>query len=137
MAARPAVLIYDGDCPVCRRAAAWVETRARDGVFEYLACQSPERAARFPGMAESACLEAMQLVLPDGTVYSGDAALPLILERLRGWRWLARLLRLPGLRRVSPAVYRFVARHRYAISAIVYRKASGGRSNCPSGEHCH
>ncbi|MFQ5830354.1 MAG: thiol-disulfide oxidoreductase DCC family protein [Candidatus Methylomirabilia bacterium] len=107
------VLIYDGACPICRGGVRWVERRSRPGSFEYLPCQAPARRARFPWMSKATCLEAMQLVLPDGRGLAGEAAIPETLECLRGWRWLAALFRLPGMGRLTPRLYRWVARHRY------------------------
>jgi predicted DCC family thiol-disulfide oxidoreductase YuxK len=70
-------------------------------------------------MDERACLEAMQLVLPDGRVLAGDAAVPEILGRLRGWRWLAAAFRVPGMARLSPRVYAWVARNRHRLSCLL------------------
>jgi predicted DCC family thiol-disulfide oxidoreductase YuxK len=118
----PAVLIYDGQCPLCRSGMRWVERRALPGRFEFLPCQSPERRARFGWMAEATCLEAMQLVLPDGRVLAGEAAIPEVLRRLRRWRRLASLFALPGMGWLAPRVYRWVARHRYALSCALARR---------------
>ncbi|MBI4588223.1 MAG: DUF393 domain-containing protein [Candidatus Rokubacteria bacterium] len=117
-----AVVIYDGECPICLGGIRWVQRRARPAEFEYLPCRSPERRARFPWMAEQTCLEALQLVLPDGGVLAGDAAIREILRRLRGWGWLARLFGLPGARLFAPRLYAWVARHRHAISDAVGRR---------------
>ena len=116
------VLIYDGECAFCQGGMRWVQRRALPGQLEFLPCQSPERRARFPWMAEEACLEALQLVLPDGRVLAGDAAIPEILRRLRGWRWLAVLFKLPGVGLFAPRVYAWVARNRYAISCALARR---------------
>lgn len=118
----PAVLIYDGACPICQSAVRWVQRRALPGRFEFLPCQSPERQARFPQISEQACLEALQLVLPDGRVLAGDAAIPEILRRAKGWRWLAHLFRLPGVGAVAPRVYAWVARNRYTLSCGLVRR---------------
>ncbi len=118
----PAVLIYDGACPICQGAMRWVECRALSGQFEFLPCQSPERRARFPWMSEQACLETLQLVLPDGRVLGGDVAVPEILRRLQGWRWLARLVERPGIRVFAPRLYAWVARNRYALSCALARR---------------
>ncbi len=129
------VLIYDGSCQICAGAKAWIERRAVPGAFEFLTCQSPERLRRFPALSEAACLEAMQLVLPDGTILAGDRALPEVLARLRCWRWLAAAFGLPGMTRLAPRAYAWVARHRYAISRALPRGAcrgAGGRRPGPS-----
>ena len=118
----PAVVIYDGECPICQGGVRWLERRARPGQFEFLPCQSPERRARFLWMAEEACLEALQLVLPGGRVLAGEAAVREILRRLNGWRWVGRLFGLPGVKLFAPRLYRWVARHRYAISGATPRR---------------
>ncbi len=74
-----AVLIYDEDCPICRKAAHWVERNRKGDVLELLPCQAEVVRSRFPSMEETVCLKAMQLILPDGRVLSGEKALPAIL----------------------------------------------------------
>lgn len=119
-----ATLIYDGECPLCLGAVEWVRRRARDGALDYMACQSSERAERFPHIATETCMEAMQLVLEDGAVHAGDRALPHLFLRLRRWRWMALLFRIPGVSLLSPPAYGFVAKHRRMISILVARKNS-------------
>jgi predicted DCC family thiol-disulfide oxidoreductase YuxK len=112
-------LIYDGECPLCQRGMRWVARRALPGQFEFLPCRSRERCERFPWMPDETCLAALQLVLPNGRVLAGDTAIPELLRRLRGWRWLAGLFRIPGMRWLAPRGYRWVARHRYVISCAL------------------
>ncbi len=117
-----AALIYDGECPLCQRASEWVRRNAATAGLDILACQSRERAERFPDVAEARCLEAMLLVLEDGTVYAAEEALPPLFLRLRRWRWLAMVFGLPGVSWLAPWAYGFVARHRHVISILVARK---------------
>jgi predicted DCC family thiol-disulfide oxidoreductase YuxK len=114
-----AVLIYDASCPLCRQSVTWLSRRAVRGEFEFLPCQAAERRARFPLIAESACMEAMQLVLPDGRVLPGAEAAPEILGRLRRWRSLAALFRLPIVKALAPHVYGWIARRRFRISSLL------------------
>lgn len=115
-----AVLIYDGECPACRRAVEWVERNARPGSFGYLSCHSSDLAGRFPSIDKGACLTAMHLVLPGGTVLAGAKAAPEILSRLPRFRRLAGLFRLPGVAAVSRLLYSRFARHRHPISRILF-----------------
>ena len=117
-----AVVIYDGACGLCQGGIAWISRRAVRGEFEFLPCQAAERRARFPWMEEKTCLQAIQLVLADGRVLAGDAAIPEILRRLRGWRWLAACFRLPGMGLFAPQLYAWVARHRHQISHLLGRR---------------
>ena len=117
-----AVLIYDAACPLCRAAAEWVARRADPDTIELLPCASTQRATRYPDIAEGACMQAVHVVLADGTVHVGEGALPHVLRLTPRWRWLAWAFALPGVSLASPFAYRWVARHRYALTAFARRK---------------
>jgi predicted DCC family thiol-disulfide oxidoreductase YuxK len=129
-----ATLIYDGECPLCSGAAVWVERKARPGAVETVPCQSPERARRFPEVNEAECMDAMQLITPEGNRYSGDQAIPHVLRLMKGWRWLACVFRVPGVSLAAPHAYRWVADHRQALSVIAGRGMH--RSGCDSDDRC-
>ncbi|HQT96608.1 MAG: thiol-disulfide oxidoreductase DCC family protein [Desulfobacteria bacterium] len=115
----PVVLIFDADCPVCRAAADWVRRNALvPDIFEYLPCRSAETRSRFPAIAEAACLQAMHLVLPGGTILAGGQALPEILRRTRRYGWAAILFRFPGAGILSRLLYGAFARRRHRISRL-------------------
>jgi predicted DCC family thiol-disulfide oxidoreductase YuxK len=114
-------LVYDADCPVCRAAADWVRRNALDpDTFEYLPCRSAETRSRFPAIAEAACLQAMHLVLQDGTILVGEQALPEILRHTRRYRLAAALFRLPGAGFVSRFLYRAFADRRHRIAKRLF-----------------
>ena len=114
-------LIYDADCPVCRAAADWVRRNAdAPGTFELLPCRSAETRSRFPAIAEAACLQAMHLVLPDGTILAGEKALPEIVRRTRRFRRAAVLFRIPGARTLSRFLYRAFADRRHRIAKRLF-----------------
>lgn len=117
-----AVLIYDGSCPFCGGAKAWVERRAPPGAFEFLPCQDPARPGRFPGITEEACLGAMHLILPGGRVLAGHQAVPEVLRRLPRWRWAAPVFRAPGADRIAGMVYRWIAHHRFTLPSRRVRR---------------
>lgn len=66
-------------------------------------------------------MAALQLVLEGGTIYSGAEAIPEILNRLEGWRWLEKILRWPLIKKMGPFIYQGVARHRGFISCVLPR----------------
>ncbi|MEK7373908.1 MAG: DUF393 domain-containing protein [Thermodesulfobacteriota bacterium] len=116
MEAVPVALIFDADCPVCRAAADWVRRNAVvPDTFEFLPCRSAGTRSRFPAIAEAACLQAMHLVLPGGTILAGEKALPEILRRTRRYRWAAVLFRFPGAGIFSRLLYGAFARRRHRI----------------------
>ena len=116
------VIIYDGECPVCIRTIAWIRDHSRPESFAYLPCRSAERKERFPGMAEEVCMEAIQAVLPDGRILSGEEALPEIVARLEGIEGAADLFSLPGAEVLTRSFYRWFARNRYDIARILFPK---------------
>lgn len=124
----PAVLIYDGRCAVCQKTVKWLKEQAQDGTFEFLQCQSETVKKRFPDIKEDVCLQAMQLVLPDNRVLSGEEALSEIFSRLRKYYWAARFFNLPGANILARAFYRWFAGKRYLIAALLWHTpCQGGR----------
>jgi predicted DCC family thiol-disulfide oxidoreductase YuxK len=114
-----AVLIYDGECSMCRASALWLLRRAEAGGardLEILPCRSPVRRQRFPSIADETCMQAMQLVLPDGHVLAGADAVPEILLRIPRWSWVARLFDLPRARPFARRVYAWIAKNRMKIT---------------------
>lgn len=115
-----AVLIYDDKCSLCRGCMKWIELHAiRGDIFEFVPCQSEERRCRFPEMADEACLQTFQLVLSHNQILSGKEALPEILLRLRGFRWLYVFCKLPISNACLLVVYRWVSNNRYIISQVI------------------
>ncbi len=115
-----AVLIYDGECPVCRNAVEWIRARSTPGAFEFLSYHSGEREKRFPSLDREACKQAAHLILNDGRILAGDRAAPEIFSQIPGYRWIARLLHFPGARGFSRVFYRWFARRRHAISSLFH-----------------
>lgn len=121
-----AVLVYDGECTVCRTAVEWIRSRTAPETFEYVSCHAEDLPRRFPHIEKSACLEAMHLILPDGRVLAGEQAAPDILLRLRRWEWAAAFFRLPGTGFLSRAFYRWFARRRHAIAYLFHPGPGNG-----------
>jgi len=115
-----AVLIYDGECPVCVKAIDWIRDRSLPEAFRFLSCHSEERAKQFPLIEKEACLQAMHLVLPGGTVLAGSQALPEIFRRLRRYRWCAAPFDLPGAGIFSRTFYRWFAKTRHRLSRSIF-----------------
>ena len=110
------LLIFDGDCGFCRR---WIERwRGITGdLVEYAPYQ--EAGGRFPQIPEKNFRDAVQLVEPDGKIYSAAEAVFRSLAVRRSHRWpLALYLHVPGARAVTEFFYRQVARHRAFFSHV-------------------
>ncbi len=114
-----ATLIYDGSCPLCSGAIGWIRENEIENSFTLLLCQAEETASRFPDIERAACMNAMHLVLPDGTVLVGEQALPEVFTRLKHYRFAVLLFKLPGARTISRVSYQWFADRRYKIAAIL------------------
>lgn len=115
-----AVLIYDGQCPVCRKTVAWIKDNMRKDAFEMLPCQEEEVRQRFPDLTQAACMREMRLILPDGRVIAGEKALPEVLKRLKRFSPAAAIFDIPGAEAISRSFYRWFADNRYHIAEVLF-----------------
>lgn len=108
----PALEIWiDGQCALCRLSEQWCSSRDPLGRMDFVDLHASVNEN--PPGSTQAMVEAVHLRLPDGTVVTGFEAWRRILMEIHGWRWLARLAGLPGIRKLGPAVYALLARHRH------------------------
>ena len=99
--------VYDGDCGICRY---WVNYW--QGLTDERVAYRPyqEAAADFPQIPREAFPHAVQLIEPDGRVYSGAAATYRVLRHAPGraaWWWF--YAHLPGFSIASEWAYAFFA----------------------------
>ncbi|HHT9123734.1 MAG TPA: thiol-disulfide oxidoreductase DCC family protein [Candidatus Wunengus sp. YC63] len=117
---KTAVIIYDDGCSLCRGCMKWIKLHAiREDAFEFIPCQSEERRNRFPEITDKACRESFHIVLPNNRILAGDKALPEVLNRLKGFKWLSILFKAPVIRVFLYAVYRGVSNNRFIISQTI------------------
>jgi predicted DCC family thiol-disulfide oxidoreductase YuxK len=118
VAAPPAkpLIVFDGDCGFCR---FWISRwqSIADDRLDYAPYQ--EVASRFPEIPVEDFRRAVQLVLPDGSVRGGAAAVVRALAEVpRRGHWLALYRRVPGFGAVTEFAYRLIADHRGAASRV-------------------
>jgi predicted DCC family thiol-disulfide oxidoreductase YuxK len=116
-------VLYDGACPLCRREIGHAR-RLADGqggagldFIDVAAGGCP-----LPGAPDrDALLARFHVRLADGRWLSGAAAFAQMWARLPGWRWLARLARLPGMLPLMERAYRGFLRLRPALQRLAAR----------------
>jgi predicted DCC family thiol-disulfide oxidoreductase YuxK len=110
------LVVFDGDCGFCRFWIARWQSISGDRL-DYAPYQ--EVASRFPEIEVDEFRRAVQLVLPDGSVYAGAAAVVRALAEVPGHgHWLALYRNLPGFAAATDLAYRLIARHRGAASRV-------------------
>jgi predicted DCC family thiol-disulfide oxidoreductase YuxK len=109
------LLLFDGDCGFCRRWILRWKSLTGDRV-DYVPSQ--DAAPRFPEIPPEDFRRSVQLVLPDGRVFSGAEAVFLSLSFAPRLRWpLTAYRRVPGFAALAEVAYRTIARHRGSASA--------------------
>ena len=116
MSAGPPTLVYDGDCGICGYwINYWQELTGGGVVFR----PYQEAAADFPTISLESFQRAIQLIEPDGQVYSGAAATFRVLRHAPGrtaWWWC--YVRLPGFAAMTEWAYAFFARRRGLLGRL-------------------
>lgn len=104
-------VLFDADCGFCTRSANWLATWSAASVEPL---QAVDLAAL--GIDATRAESELPAVLVSGDVVYGSDAIAAALASGPWWaRLAAGVLRLPVLRRVAQASYRWVARHRYQL----------------------
>jgi predicted DCC family thiol-disulfide oxidoreductase YuxK len=109
------ILVYDGDCAICRYWVAYWRELTHERV-DYRPYQ--EAAKDFPEIPLQAFQRAIQLI-ETGRVYSGAAATFRVLRHSQGraaWWWC--YTRVPGFAAMSEWAYAFFARRRDLLNRI-------------------
>jgi predicted DCC family thiol-disulfide oxidoreductase YuxK len=109
------VIVYDGNCPVCRTLKGQAESHLDRGQFEFQAFQLADLEELSPGLTPEMAEQAMYLVLGNGRRVGGARAFFAVMRQMEGfWGLVGRLL-YP----ISPMLepfYRLFARHRHRIA---------------------
>jgi predicted DCC family thiol-disulfide oxidoreductase YuxK len=108
--------LWDGDCGICGRIAAWAAGRDRQGRLLVLAYQQVPDPPLGPALRAD-CARAMQVMRTDGTRLRAGRAAIFCLEQL-GSRW-ARPLRARPLVWLTELGYWLVARNRALIGRLM------------------
>jgi predicted DCC family thiol-disulfide oxidoreductase YuxK len=106
------VLFFDGACGMCTRSRDLLLKLNRTGELKTEPLQGAGAAERL-GIQPSQLLESVRWLDSSGAVYSGAEAANAALSVALGTRLPLMIYRLPGIRSLQEAVYRWVADHRY------------------------
>ncbi|BBY42447.1 thiol-disulfide oxidoreductase DCC family protein [Mycolicibacterium celeriflavum] len=105
-------LFFDGNCGMCTRAVYFVQKLNRTGDMRIEPLQGEGVAQRL-GVPESQILDAARWLDDSGDVYAGAEAMNAAVAAALGARLPLLVYRIPGMRSLQDAIYRYVAGHRY------------------------
>lgn len=106
-------ILYDGSCGFCRASVARLRRFDTQNRVETLDLRHPTAQTRFPQVDREQAMRLMQAVDSGGRVWSGADAWAHIGLLLPGWKLLAWLLLVPGIRWIAAKVYGWIARNRH------------------------
>ena len=98
---------YNGACPICGAEVRHYQTLAsgEDAPLDWVDISVEREAlARF-GIDADGARRRLYAALDDGRLLAGVDAFAALWQRLARYRWLARLVALPGLKGLAAAVY--------------------------------
>ena len=106
------VLFFDGACGMCTRSRDLLLKLNRTGDLKTEPLQRPGTAERL-GIPPDRLMESVWWLDSSGTVYGGAEAASAAVSAALGTRVPLLIYRLPGMRSLQEAIYRWVADHRY------------------------
>jgi predicted DCC family thiol-disulfide oxidoreductase YuxK len=118
-------VLYDGACPLCRREIALYRRLNSAAPVQYCDVSRPGGPLP-PGRSRLELLARFHVVRSDGRVLDGAPAFIALWAVLPGWRWLARLARLPGAPWLLDRGYQGFLRLRPRLQRWAARRDTGG-----------
>jgi predicted DCC family thiol-disulfide oxidoreductase YuxK len=112
MNATAGTLFFDGACGMCTRSRDLLLRFNRTGTVQTETLQSPGTAQRL-GITPANLLDSIRWLDASGAVYSGAEAANAAFSAAVGTRIPLAIYRIPGIRFIEEAVYRWIASHRY------------------------
>ena len=121
-------LLYDGQCPFCRREVEWLKRQDREGRLATEDITDPSFHAERYGLTQEEVMGVMHGILPDGRIVR---RLDAIREAYRavGRGWMVAPLSWPVIHWMADLAYGLFARNRVALGHFFGRKCEG---SCPT-----
>lgn len=119
-------VLYDGDCPLCRREISMLQRRNRRGRLALEDIATPGFDPSRYGLTQEEAMGRIHGVLPDGRVVEGMEVFRRAYAAV-GLGWLLAPSRWPVLGRLFDAAYRLFARNRLRFTG---RAGAGCDDRC-------
>ena len=104
------IILYDGKCPMCTVLADGIGTSPESGKFDLRDMTKRDLPLC---LLKSDVEKEIHVIDEDGTIHKGAKGILAILEGYPRLRFLAVVGKLPGIRKLLPPMYHFVAKRRH------------------------
>ncbi|MHA7827626.1 MAG: thiol-disulfide oxidoreductase DCC family protein [Roseovarius sp.] len=126
-------IYFDGSCPLCTVEIGHYASRNGGDRLNFVDV-SARNADLGTGLACDDAMRRFHVRLPDGSLLSGARAFIAVWASLPGWKWAARLARIPGATPALELAYRAFLPIRPMLSNLA--RLFGARASNPrSGDH--
>jgi len=112
-------VLFDAGCNLCRGSADRVKRFDTARRIEFLDLQDPSAKQRFPQVDREEAMRSMLAIDSNGSLFSGSDAWARIGMLLPGWKLVAWILLVPGIRSMAGKFYAWIARNRYRWNRAV------------------
>ncbi len=121
----PVTVFYDGACPLCQAEIAHYKKRDRDGRL-HLIDVSDQSFAGDARLSQDEASSRFHIRTADGQQFSGARAFVEVWRATPGWRWLARLARIPAVIALMERLYRlFLLVRPHMVRVFTWLKRTG------------
>jgi predicted DCC family thiol-disulfide oxidoreductase YuxK len=115
-------VLYDGECALCQRLRAWLQSEPTWFPVEYLPLQSPEVDRRWPGIRAWQPEKQILAIDDQGGLYQGSAAWITLLYALKDYREMSFRFADPSMQGLAQKVVELISRNRHALSDLLRLK---------------
>ena len=119
-------LLYDGECPFCRREVEWLRRRDREGHLALEDIADPGFDPAQYGLTREEVVGVLHGILPDGRVVRRVEAIRQAYQAV-GLGWLVAPTRWPVVRWVLDGMYGIFARNRIRWGRLLGRRCESGK----------
>lgn len=109
------ILLYDARCVLCLRTVDTLSRMKVKADLRMIPFQQADSSLLPPGLTEEKLAAQLHVIDGSGNIYAGADAVVRIMRTVPSLAWLTPLYRVPGLRPLAEAGYRWVAHHRYQL----------------------
>ena len=117
-------IFYDGACPLCTAEMSVYRKCAGAEEMAFVDVSAQASGSIAPDLDKADALKRFHVRRPDGSFVSGAAGFGHLWLALPAWRWLGRVVLMPGILQVTELVYRSFLVFRPALQRIWRSKAA-------------
>jgi predicted DCC family thiol-disulfide oxidoreductase YuxK len=112
-------VLYDPECPLCRKAATWLSKQPQYVPLVFCAAGSPAARDAFPGLDHEATRNQLTVVGDGGEIYYDERGWLMCLWALKKYRHAALRFAQPGMAPMAKRLVLWVSQHRQGLGSLV------------------